>query len=610
MIKEYFVKNLAIISDVNVAKKENSYMFLSTPNFKFLDIKNYLAPGLSYDAWCRAYGCELQKLAFPYEWLDSFEKLNHKGPVKYEEFYSSLKGGITISQEEYQNFCDEFHKRGCETMKDWLKEYNLADVKPFIEALEKTKEQYYPDEIDLLKDAVSIPGISMMYVLNEALKRKKYSEPDLFAPGEPCKCKCSDDCEEAGCKKCKEIRDNCKICTKNEAYEILTTGMIGGPSIVFCRYAEAGVSKIRSHIYRGADAKICRSVQGLDANSLYLFCSGQEMPCGKEKVFHCDPRERSESEAKIIQNVLNDKLFGFFQVDIEVPEQLREHFSEFSPLFVISEVPEGQIPQHMQDYKINTGRKKIKNNKKLLGVMKAEKILLYSPLLKWYLNHGLQVTKIHRYISYTSGRPFKWFPEEVSSARRAADQDKNKKQLGDTAKLKGNSFYGKMIENLEKHMNTKFTTNEKLIDEIFKSPFFEDAGRGSGQKQHKEGSMSRKVVLIEDERNIIEAIGFLLSREGWEVKSHSNGADAVDAVRRHRPALVILDVMLPGKSGFDVLREIRDDAEIGALPVLMLTARGQERDRALAEASGVSRFMTKPFSNAEMLEAVAELAGE
>ena len=108
MIKEYFVKDLAIISDVKVAKKENSYMYLSTPKFKFLDIKNYLAPGLSYDAWCRAHGCELQKLAFPYEWLDIFDKLNHKGPVKYEEFYSSLKGGITISQEEYQNFCDEF----------------------------------------------------------------------------------------------------------------------------------------------------------------------------------------------------------------------------------------------------------------------------------------------------------------------------------------------------------------------------------------------------------------------------------------------------------------------------------------------------------------------
>ena len=501
MIKEYFVGDLAGISDVNVAKKENSYMFLSTPKFRFLDIKNYLAPGLSYDAWCRAYGCELQKLAFPYEWFDSLDKLNHKGPVKYEDFYSSLKGGITISQEEYQNFCEKFHKRGCETMEDWLKEYNLADVKPFIVALEKTREQYYPDEIDLLKDAVSIPGISMTYVLNEASKRKKYSEPDLFAPGEPCKCKCSDDCGggaeagkagagaklgEKGCEKCKEIRDNCKICTKNEAYEMLKTGMIGGPSIVFCRYAEAGVSQIRSHIYSEADAKTCRAVLGFDANSLYLYCSGQEMPCGKEKVFRCNggveakPEQSSEEKAErakqdeIIQNVLNDELFGFFQVDIEVPEQLRKRFSEFSPLFILAEVPEEQIPQHMKDYKINTGRKMIKNNKKLLGVMKAEKILIYSPLLKWYLNHGLQVTKIHRYISYTPGTPFAWFPEEVSSARRAADNDKNKKQLGDTAKLKGNSFYGKMIENLEKHMNTKFTTDEKLIDKIFRSPFFED----------------------------------------------------------------------------------------------------------------------------------------
>ena len=271
---------------------------------------------------------------------------------------------------------------------------------------------------------------------------------------------------------------------------MLTTGMIGGPSIVFCRHAEAGVSKIRSHIY-SEKAKTCRSVLGLDSNSLYLFCSGQEMPCGKEKVFKCNPGEKAERakpEAKpgqsserspeeqdeIIQNVLNDKLFGFFEVDIEVPDQLRDKFSEFCPLFVISEVSEEQIPQHMKDYKINTGRKMIKNNKKILGVMKAEKILLYSPLLKWYLNHGLQVTKIHRYISYTSGRPFKWFPEEVSSARRAADQDKNKKQLGDTAKLKGNSFYGKMIENLEKHISTKFTRDGKLIDKIFRSPFFED----------------------------------------------------------------------------------------------------------------------------------------
>ena len=317
MIKEYFVKKLSGISDVNVAKKENSYMFLSTPKFKFLDIKNYLAPGLSYAAWCRAHDCELQKLVFPYEWFDSFDKLNHKGPVKYEEFYSSLKGGITISQEQYQNFCEEFRKRGCETMEEWLQEYNLADVTPFINALEKTREQYYPDEIDMLKDAVSIPGISMTYVLNEAEKRRKYSKPALFAPGEPCKCKSSDACEKEKCKDCKQTRKDCQIHTKNEAYEMLKTGMVGGPSIVFCRYAEAGISKIRDSDREGEagaklgagvagdsktgeaageEAKTCRAVLGFDANSLYLFCSGQDMPCGKEKVFHCGSEVGAEEE--------------------------------------------------------------------------------------------------------------------------------------------------------------------------------------------------------------------------------------------------------------------------------------------------------------------------
>ena len=86
MVKNYFVKNLANISDVNVAKKENSYMFLTSPEFKILDIKNSLAPGLSYDAWCKAYGCELKKVIFPHFFFDTFEKLSHVGPCPREAF--------------------------------------------------------------------------------------------------------------------------------------------------------------------------------------------------------------------------------------------------------------------------------------------------------------------------------------------------------------------------------------------------------------------------------------------------------------------------------------------------------------------------------------------
>ncbi|WP_298970951.1 response regulator [uncultured Roseobacter sp.] len=119
--------------------------------------------------------------------------------------------------------------------------------------------------------------------------------------------------------------------------------------------------------------------------------------------------------------------------------------------------------------------------------------------------------------------------------------------------------------------------------------------------------MGKHVLLVEDELNIIEAIRFLLSREGWDVDTHSNGTDAAEVIRDRKPDLVVLDVMLPGKSGFDILEELRGDAQTADLPVLMLTARGQSRDREMAEKAGVSRFMTKPFSNTEVLTAVRDL---
>lgn len=120
--------------------------------------------------------------------------------------------------------------------------------------------------------------------------------------------------------------------------------------------------------------------------------------------------------------------------------------------------------------------------------------------------------------------------------------------------------------------------------------------------------MGGQVLLIEDEPNIIEAIKFILSREGWHVHTHSNGMDAAEVVRSRAPDVLILDVMLPGRSGYDILRELREDAAHAELPVLMLTARGQSKDREMAERAGASRFMTKPFSNAEVLDAVRALA--
>jgi DNA-binding response OmpR family regulator len=120
--------------------------------------------------------------------------------------------------------------------------------------------------------------------------------------------------------------------------------------------------------------------------------------------------------------------------------------------------------------------------------------------------------------------------------------------------------------------------------------------------------VARHVLLIEDEPNIIEAVSFLLSRDGWTVSTHANGHDAVETVLKKAPDLVVLDVMLPGKSGFDILAELRQSPQTVDLPVMMLTARGQTKDRNLAERLGATRFMTKPFSNADMLAALREMS--
>lgn len=120
--------------------------------------------------------------------------------------------------------------------------------------------------------------------------------------------------------------------------------------------------------------------------------------------------------------------------------------------------------------------------------------------------------------------------------------------------------------------------------------------------------MGKHILLIEDEPNIAEALRFILMRAGLKVSCHAQGADALETIRRIAPDAVILDAMLPGRSGFEVLQDLRAEASIQNIPVLFLTARGQETDRA--KAAGADHFMTKPFSNAEVLATVQNLLGQ
>jgi DNA-binding response OmpR family regulator len=119
--------------------------------------------------------------------------------------------------------------------------------------------------------------------------------------------------------------------------------------------------------------------------------------------------------------------------------------------------------------------------------------------------------------------------------------------------------------------------------------------------------MAGRVLLIEDEANIAEAIRFILTREGHEVLVEPDGGRALMRVAEAGPDLVILDLMLPGMSGLEILSALRADPATEALKVMMLTAKGQGRDREAAELAGVSAFMAKPFSNADMRAQVRAL---
>ena len=217
---------------------------------------------------------------------------------------------------------------------------------------------------------------------------KKNKKLELYSPGGICQqyrdikeglrhCSCNGALKCGGY--CKEYQFNmqdlqkCK-CEKTAVYEFLRTVMVGGPAEVFTRYHEKNITRIRFHVY-GEKDKLIKVVIGYDANGLYLYCSGNVMPCVKETLAVNRKPYHQKRIAKFSKDILKRKVFGFAQVDIEVPDKLYDRFSEMPPLFVVQEIPDCTIPEGMKISKEKTGRKTVNGTKRLVGVMKAKKIL-------------------------------------------------------------------------------------------------------------------------------------------------------------------------------------------------------------------------------------------
>ena len=528
-----------------VIKRQNTFMCFATKKLKFLDITSYLAPGFSYYKYLKAYGCELQKGHFPYEYMDDIGKLEDRALPPQEAFYSRLKNE-GISDDDYARCQVVWCANRMKSMRDFLVWYNSRDVVPFLEAIDKQFTFYKQQNIDMFKDGVSVPGLTLLYLFNDLPSNTFFT---VFNQ------------------------------TNSDLHLLVKDNIVGGPAIIFHRYHEKDVTKIRGE-------ETCRSIVGYDANALYLWALMQDMPTGwytrrrEEKQFrpqqaqpfgqmavqwltwesakngcairhqvngrekrigklpvdgwcaeartayqfhgcffhgcpkcydqtetnsvngktmaellektrcntaylrrHVEVVEMWECEWKeickepdvksflapasrprwtmtqqqILAAVVDGTLFGMVECDVRVPDELKDYFSEMQPVFKNTSVTRDDIGpfmrQYAEEHDILT-----KPRVMLVGSFRGVKILLATPLLRWYLAHGLMVDRVYQIIEYEPNPCFQRFGESVSAARRAGDEDPDKAIIADTMKLLGNSGYVKTVTNVDRHRDVKYCT--------------------------------------------------------------------------------------------------------------------------------------------------------
>lgn len=119
----------------------------------------------------------------------------------------------------------------------------------------------------------------------------------------------------------------------------------------------------------------------------------------------------------------------------------------------------------------------------------------------------------------------------------------------------------------------------------------------------------KKILVVDDEPNIVRSLAYILKKEGYDVSTAKDGEQAMDMVRDSKPHLMILDVMMTRKSGYDVCEEVKSDPDLRDIHVMMLTAKGQVGDREIGLSKGADEYLTKPFSPRLILNKVKELLG-
>ena len=217
---------------------------------------------------------------------------------------------------------------------------------------------------------------------------------------------------------------------------------------------------------------------------------------------------KSVSEEKILKGITNNSLFGVIECDISIPEQWtkivpqkttlqpKQYFEEMCPLFCNVDVKFADIGEHMQNF-VKEAKLSIKPRKMLVSGIKAQKILLATPLLKWYLNHGMLVTKIYQVIEYTPSCCFTEFTKTVTDARRKGDLKLESNLLSDSYKLLGNSAYGGLLLRKENHKNISFVSGIQNVMKITNYQNFRKMEKLDDSRKLFEVECSKRIIKFD-----------------------------------------------------------------------------------------------------------------
>ena len=286
-----------LLKDIQfVIKRTKSYLCLKTSKLRFLDIKNFLAPGFSYRKFLVAYGAELRKFYFPYEFVTDLDKLN-SGLPEHNVFYSSLSKS-NITQEEYNLVVKTWTEKGWSSLREMLIYYNVLDCVPFVQAVQNLLRPYLEQGLDIFKTSFSVSGVAKLQMM------KKIEKNTFF---------------------CLFLKRH------GDLYKTLRSQLTGGLSLIFCRLAISGETKIRSHEID--NPKTVKKVLGLDANSLYLYAIAQNNPTGyfcrykEEEDFRPDPCSKFGFQSYQWLSYVAYKENTFFQTRFNMGERRVSKYS-------------------------------------------------------------------------------------------------------------------------------------------------------------------------------------------------------------------------------------------------------------------------------------------